>query len=41
MLLNLCFQVIILGVALLWGSNPIALRYLYASDGAHFGTDAI
>ena len=27
-------QIIILGVALLWGTNPPALRYLYTSDGA-------
>jgi hypothetical protein len=26
-------QLIILTVALLWGTNPPALRYLYASDG--------
>ena len=29
-------QVIILTVALLWGTNPPALRYLYASDGTAF-----
>ena len=29
-------QLIILTVALLWGTNPPALRYLYASDGTTF-----
>lgn len=29
-------QLIILTVALLWGTNPPALRYLYASDGTCF-----
>lgn len=30
-------QAIVLGVACLWGTNPIALRYLYRGEGAHFG----
>lgn len=30
-------QAIVLGVACLWGTNPIALRYLYRGEGAHLG----